>query len=87
MLGGLGLGEPVDESSSDQFTAEIEAAGDEWYNIIQVSDLATAESESYPLAAQFISLWFPLGHVKSTKSADEHFINVFRESEKWLRFE
>jgi len=42
-------------------------------------------SEDLPLVAHFVSLLFPMGHIKSVKSDDEEFIAYFQESKKWLK--
>ena len=41
----------------------------------------------FPLAQQFVSRLLPLGHVKSARPDDSHFLKVFEPSEKWLRFD
>lgn len=51
------------------------------YNTINIHDRLT----SYALAGHFISLFMPLGHVKSTKSQDEEFVEKFNQSAKWLK--
>ena len=33
----------------------------------------------------FVSLNFPLGHIKSTMSNDQEFLDHFEQSAKWLR--
>jgi hypothetical protein len=38
----------------------------------------------YPMAGQFLSLYFPLGHIKSTMPNDEEFALKARLSDKWL---
>ena len=64
------------------FEGRAEADSADWYNVVRVvADLG----ENYPLAAQWVSLWFPLGHIKSTKPNDQHFLSLFKESGKWLR--
>ena len=64
------------------FESRAEADSADWYNVVRVvADLG----ENYPLAAQWVSLWFPLGHIKSTKPNDQHFLSLFKESGKWLR--
>mmetsp|Transcript_2700 Transcript_2700/g.4083 ORF Transcript_2700/g.4083 Transcript_2700/m.4083 type:complete len:706 (+) Transcript_2700:156-2273(+) len=51
------------------------------YNIIETHNKLT----SYPMVGHYISLFMPLGHVKSTKSKDEEFIERFTQSAKWLK--
>lgn len=38
-----------------------------------------------PLVGHFVSAFFPLGHIKSTRKDDEDFLRAFRDSPKWLR--
>ena len=56
---------------------------DNWYNLVHVEPML---DDGYPLVAQWVSLWFPLGHIKSTKSNDQEFLRLFEKSDKWLRF-
>eukprot|EP00301_Raphidiophrys_heterophryoidea_P004598 c1198_g1_i1.p1 GENE.c1198_g1_i1~~c1198_g1_i1.p1 ORF type:complete len:724 (-),score=202.99 c1198_g1_i1:181-2352(-) len=50
------------------------------FNSVEPSlDMATL-----PLAGQFVSQLFCLGHVKSTKSNDDEFLDIFSHSSKWL---
>lgn len=46
-----------------------------------------AAFEEYPLVGHFVSLMFPLGHIKSTKTDDQEFLDHFNQSAKWLRDE
>ena len=59
-----------------------------FYNIVAPEALAdgtnTKSLEEFPLVGHFVSLYFPLGHIKSTKSDDEEFVKFFSASEKWL---
>merc|ERR1719444_384348 len=41
--------------------------------------------DEHPLVAHFVSLLVAFGHVKSTKSEDKSFLELFSGSEKWLR--
>ena len=45
---------------------------------------ADGEPSEFALAGQFISLLLCVGHVKSTKPADEGFVKAFSGSPKWL---
>ena len=56
-----------------------------WYNLVEVEAMNMLKEEKYPLAAQWVSLWFPLGHIKSTKPNDQHFLQLFGSSVKWLQ--
>lgn len=60
---------------------------DSW-NVIDLSkDSVIGDEAALPLPGHFISLLFPLGHIKSTKPKDETFIANFEASPKWLRVE
>jgi len=49
------------------------------WNIIAIPNVS-----EYPLVGQFVSLLFPLGHLKCTKPKDKKFLETFLRSEKWL---
>lgn len=51
-----------------------------YYNIIRPGRLT-----EFPLAGLFVSLYMPLGHIKSTKPADDEFVAKIRSSPKWLQ--
>ena len=59
------------------------------YNVVTPDALAdnnnTNSLEQFPLVGQFVSLYFPMGHVKSTRQEDDAFVKYFSESEKWLK--
>ena len=59
---------------------------DEWYNLIEVDEHTILKDSNYPLVAQWVSLFFPLGHIKSTKPDDQEFLELFKGSKKWLKF-
>jgi hypothetical protein len=54
------------------------------FNVVRPGALGAADP-AYPLPAQFVSVLFPVGHVKSTVARDTHFVHMFSASEKWLR--
>ena len=69
---------------------DIEDLGDasDWYNVIMPSQLAdnvNTPKGAFPPVGLFVSLYFPLGHVKSAMVNDEGFVDYFSQSEKWLR--
>ena len=55
-----------------------------YYNVIESSRVPTIETTGLPLVGQYLSLWFPMGHVKSAKPNDQEFIKKFKASKKWL---
>ena len=63
----------------------------EFYNVVAPGALAdnnnTKALEKFPMVGQFVSLYFPIGHIKSTRHDDEEFVRVFSASEKWLRMQ
>ena len=54
------------------------------WNVVDVRQ-QELDPEAMPLVGQFTSLLFPLGHIKSAKSDDQHFVETFISSPKWLR--
>ena len=37
------------------------------------------------MPGQFVSLYMPMGHIKSTMKNDEDFVKYFSQSDKWLK--
>jgi len=66
------------KETDNDFATRVQV--EEPWNVVNVT--ATTE---YPLVGHFVSLLFPLGHIKSVKSDDKHFVEVFSKSDKWLR--
>ena len=46
-----------------------------------------ASGHPFPLAQQHVSRLLPLGHAKSARGDDHHFLATFEASEKWLRYD
>ena len=58
---------------------------DTLHRTIRPSELSAVHP--FPMAQQFVSRLLPLGHAKSARSDDAHFLSTFGASEKWLRFD
>jgi len=56
--------------------------GDNFYNIVRIQ---SKNEEGYPMPGQFVSLYLPMGHIKSTMKNDEEFVKYFGQSGKWLK--
>ena len=67
----------------------LEANGENYYNIVSVpvhsADCEQGICRKFPMPGQFVSLYFPMGHVKSTMKNDEEFVKYFSSSDKWLK--
>jgi len=72
------LGVPTTTETDDAFEGRMATA--EPFNIIRPDK----EDVGFPLAGQFISVLFCVGHVKSSRGGDDHFLETFRNSDKWL---
>ena len=82
------LGIAVKVQSDEEFAKDVDVNADALYNVIDPALLSLTDdgdnSAEFPLAAQFVSLWFPVGHVKSAKPNDDDFLRKFSASKKWL---
>jgi hypothetical protein len=54
------------------------------FHWVSVSGVSTAQRNVWPMAGNFVSLYLPMGHVKSTKANDEEFQLHCLLSSKWL---
>lgn len=71
------LGIPVLVQSNDEFSSHSSNC----LNVVRVS----GRMETYPMVGNFMSLFLPLGHIKSTMLDDEAFIEQLSQSAKWLK--
>jgi hypothetical protein len=59
--------------------------GENYYNVVKVEASDNSKVGPFPLPGQFVSLYLPMGHIKSTMANDEEFVKSFGQSEKWLK--
>ncbi len=73
---------PISIENSDEYKKRLdeEINGARIYNHVEITKL-----NDFPMVGQYVSLYFPLGHIKSTLPSDQDFINNFKNSEKWLQ--
>jgi len=72
----------------DTFEHRLKEEEDDLYNIVRVpsSDNEEGHEEKhFPMPGQFVSLYLPMGHIKSTMKNDEEFVKFFGQSEAWLK--
>lgn len=81
-LKGLGIEANVEDDAAYEGRVKKSGEAGNIYNAVTVEAGGMAE---YPMVGQFVSLCFPLGHIKSTMSGDEEFVEYFMKSEKWLK--
>jgi hypothetical protein len=70
---------PHVEETESAMTERLESRSDV-FNSVAISGPMT----SFPMVGQFVSLYFPLGHIKSTMPNDEEFAFYARLSDKWI---
>ena len=69
--------------SEETLQHRLHEGEDDFYNVVRVP--LDCPDKTFPLLGQFVSLYLPLGHIKSTMQNDDEFINYFGRSEKWLK--
>jgi hypothetical protein len=73
----------------ETMTHRVEVEGENFYNIVSVpahtADCERGICRKYPMPGQFVSLYLPMGHIKSTMKNDEEFVKYFSQSGKWLK--
>jgi hypothetical protein len=74
-LGGLPVGVVVESQAA--FEARVKAENP--WNVIYPKPC------EFALVGHFVSLLFPLGHIKCTRGGDRQFVDYFKASDKWLR--
>jgi len=81
-----GIPQLADVHCTEEDAADLDTRAEKIsaFNVIVPSAFGRG-SPSHPLPAHFVSLMFPVGHVKSTVSSDTAFLEAFSASEKWLR--
>jgi hypothetical protein len=74
------LAHVVVESESDLTERLARGDGGDVFHLVRVSQPPAA----WPMVGNFVSLYLPLCHIKSTMAHDEEFVLKARISEKWL---
>ena len=67
--------------SEETLDHRAETEGDNYYNIVKIDE----SKRQFVMPGQFVSLYLPMGHIKSTMKNDEEFVKYLSESEKWLK--
>uniref|UniRef100_A0A7S2NQ89 Aldehyde dehydrogenase domain-containing protein n=2 Tax=Leptocylindrus danicus TaxID=163516 RepID=A0A7S2NQ89_9STRA len=73
------------EETFEKRTFKGTGANDAFFNVMDVDSFDDNDDSEFPLVSQFVSLFLPMGHIKSTEKRDDDFISFFEKSEKWLR--
>ncbi|KAL7431676.1 hypothetical protein ACHAXM_002774 [Skeletonema potamos] len=71
----------VTVESEETLNHRAETKGDNYYNIVKIDE----SKREFVMPGQFVSLYLPMGHIKSTMKNDEEFIKYLSDSEKWLK--
>ncbi|KAL7543770.1 hypothetical protein ACHAWF_007455 [Thalassiosira exigua] len=72
----------VTVEGDDRLQQRLGEDGSDFYNVVR---LPTDAGANFPMPGQFVSLYLPMGHIKSTMKNDEEFVKYFGQSEKWLK--
>ena len=67
--------------SEETFYHRIDTDGDNYYNVVEMNE----SRRPFVMPGCFVSLFLPMGHIKSTMKNDEEFVKYLSESEKWLK--
>lgn len=71
--------------SESQFVERTEKMKDDIFQVIgPENSFKMIQTQMYPLVGQFVSLYLPMGHIKSTMANDDEFILRAELSNKWL---
>merc|ERR1712028_47641 len=72
-----------------QSDAQFDKSSSDAYNVVTPDALAdnnnTGALEKFPMVGQFMTLYMPVGHIKSTTVNDGEFVDFFSASDKWLQ--
>lgn len=72
-------GLPYNAEKAADATKRLQGRSDV-FNVVHID----SPMASFPMVGNFVSLYLPLGHIKSTKPNDEEFVLLARLSNKWL---